>query len=135
MNKVFLTGNLGADAELRTFDNGGSVLNFSLATTESWKNKETGEKESRTEWHRCKLFGKRAESLAGHLLKGTKLAVEGSINYGSYEKDGVTKYTTDIKVNNVEFLGGGKSKEEAPREDNDASWSDADELKTDEIPF
>lgn len=107
MNRCVLIGNLGQDAELKVLGSGDSVLKFSLATTEKWKDRDGNQKE-RTEWHRCNLFGKRAESLAQYLTKGTKLAVEGSIQYGSYEKDGVKHYTTDIRVNNVEFVGGGK---------------------------
>lgn len=108
MNRVILLGNLGADAELRVLNNGDSVLNFRLATSESWKDKETGEKKEKVEWHSCALFGKRAEGLAAHLLKGTKLLVEGSIETRSYEKDGEKRYATSIKVRDVEFAGGAK---------------------------
>lgn len=108
MNRVTLIGNLGNDAELKTFGDGNSVLNFSVATSEKWKDKE-GNKQEKTEWHRCKLFGKRAPALANHLLKGTKVAVIGSIETRSYEKDGQKLYVTEIKVLDVEFCGGPKN--------------------------
>jgi len=107
MNCVQLLGNLGADAELRDIGNGNSVLNFSLATTEKWS--KDGETKEKTQWHRCSIFGKRAEGLAPHLKKGTKIAVQGSIDYREYEKDGEKRYATNIKVFDVHFAGGKKN--------------------------
>lgn len=108
MNRVVLMGNLGADAELKVLGNGSAVSKFSLATTEKWKDSE-GNKQEKTSWHRCNLWGKRAQAVSQYLTKGTRVLVEGSIEYGSYEKDGVKHYTTDIKVLNLEFVGGGKN--------------------------
>ncbi len=104
MNRAHLIGNLGADAELRHFATG-ARLTFNLATTERWKDKNTGEPKDRTEWHRCVLWGPRAEKLAPHLTKGTTLFVEGSIETRSYDKDGQKKYSTDIRVRDLRFVG------------------------------
>jgi len=109
MNKIVLIGRLGQDAALKVFDNGGQVLNFSIATSEKWKDKTTGEKKEKTEWHNCSLHGDRGAALAQYLLKGTQLAVEGSVTYRKYEKDGVKCTACDIRVQNVEFVGDKKS--------------------------
>jgi len=111
MNKVILIGNVGSDSELKTTQSGQSILKFSLATSEKWKDKE-GNKQEKTEWHRCQLWGTRGNALHKYILKGTKLAVEGSIAYSSYgDKDGNTRYVTDIKVYNLEFVGGQKTQQ------------------------
>jgi single-strand DNA-binding protein len=107
MNRAILMGNLGSDPELRMTQGGKAVLKFSLATSYSWQ-PESGPRQEKTEWHRCVMFGKRAESLAKHLAKGSKVAVEGRISYGSYEKDGIKHYTTDIIVDDLHFAGGSK---------------------------
>lgn len=141
MNKLILVGNVGADAELRVLAGDNAVLNFSLATTETWT--KDGVKQEKTEWHRCSLFGPRAKGLAPHILKGTKLAVEGSIEYRSYEKDGVKQYATNVKVKEVEFAGGPKngatrsnddSAPAAPADDY-AGGSGGDAGGDDEVPF
>lgn len=107
MQKLFVVGNLGQDAELKVFGDGNSVLNFSVASTEKWNDKSTGERKERTEWFRCKMGGKRANALAQYLTKGTKVAVTGSLETRTYEKDGVKHYATDVRVQDVEFCGGG----------------------------
>lgn len=136
MNKVILCGNLGADAELKVTQSGKAFLKFSLATTETWKDKD-GNKQEKASWHRCQMWGDRAEKLAQHLTKGTKLLVDGSIEYGSYEKDGVKHYTTDIKVFNVEFTGGKKG--DAPgkpaADEGDDDGLPPASVGGDEIPF
>ncbi len=106
MNSVNLLGRLGSDAEVKVLTNGQAVIKFSVATSEKWKDKTTGEAKERTEWHRCVYFTKGA-ALAQYLTKGTMLGVQGSMTYGSYEKDGVKHYTADVKVNQVFFTGGG----------------------------
>lgn len=135
MNRVTLIGNLGSDGELKVFDDGNSVLNFSVATSEKWTDKTSGEKKEKTEWHRCKLFGKRGSSLAQYMLKGTKVAVIGSIETRSYEKDGVKQYATEIKVLDVEFCGGpkGASGGSAPPANDDPDG--LGDPGTDEVPF
>jgi len=103
MNKVILVGRLGADPELR-FTQKGSVLNMRLATNESWvdKNKQVQE---RTEWHRVAVFGPRAEGLAKVLAKGACICVEGRLNTSSYEKEGVTHYSTEIIAREIYLTG------------------------------
>lgn len=109
MNRVCLLGNIGADPELRMTSGGQACLKFSLATSETWKDK-AGAKQERTEWHRIVMWGTRAEALSKHLAKGQKVAVEGKIAYGKYDdKNGVTRYTTDIIVDNLHFAGGARN--------------------------
>lgn len=98
VNKVILVGNLGRDPEIRTFQNGGRVANFSIATSESWKDKQTGEKKERTEWHRISVTN---EGLIGvierYVKKGSKLYIEGQLETRKYtDKDGTEKYTTEV---------------------------------------
>ncbi len=101
MNKVILRGRLGADPEVRTSESGAVWCTFSLATDEFVNN------EKQTAWHRVKAFGKEAENIGKYKRKGDELLLEGRIQYGEYEdKDGVTKYTTDIIVQRSEFIGG-----------------------------
>ncbi len=104
MNKFIGTGNLGADSELRATTSGDHILNFNLATTEHYKDKD-GNKKSITQWHRCVLWGNRGASLAQYLRKGTKVLIEGQVTYRKYEKDGVQRTSTEIKVYDVELLG------------------------------
>jgi single-strand DNA-binding protein len=105
MNKVFLLGNLGADPELKEFD-GNAKLRFRLATSAKWRDKITGELKERTDWHTLTMWGKRAEALAGILTKGARVMVEGRLETRSYEADGVTRYVTEVKVDDL-FLAGG----------------------------
>jgi single-strand DNA-binding protein len=104
MNKVILIGNVGAEPKTTTFDNG-SVTNFSLATTERWKDKNTGEQREATEWHNV-VFYRMPEGLRQYVNKGTKVAVEGTLKTRSYEANGVTKYVTEVVVSSLELLGG-----------------------------
>lgn len=122
MNKVFLVGNVGMDGELKVTPGGQAVLNFSVATSETYVDK-AGVKQEKTDWHRCEMWGARAEKLAQYIKKGTKLVVEGSIHTRSYEKDGEKRYTTNIKVFNVEFAGGSK-KSDADESDIPAETDD-----------
>lgn len=98
VNKVILIGNLGRDPEIRSFQNGGRVANFSIATSESWKDKTSGEKKERTEWHRISVLN---ENLVGvverFVKKGSKVYIEGQLETRKYQdKDGVEKYTTEV---------------------------------------
>lgn len=101
---VTLLGNLGADAELKTTDKG-AALKFRLATSSVWFDKEN-QKQERTEWHRVVVFGKRAESLAPHLKKGTKLFVTGELRTSSYDKEGQKHWSTEIVCDTLNFAGG-----------------------------
>lgn len=115
LNKVMLIGHLGQDPELRHTQGGTAVCNFSLATTERWKDK-SGEKQERTEWHRCVAWGKPGEVLAKYLTKGSQVYIEGSLETKQWEdKDGNKRYTTEIKVRDFTFLGGGKSSADSRR--------------------
>lgn len=107
INKVILVGNLGADPETRYTAGGGAITTIRVATAESWKDKATGEKQERTEWHRIKFFGKLAEIAGEYLKKGRQVYVEGSLRTDKYtDKDGVERYTTDIIANEMQMLGG-----------------------------
>jgi single-strand DNA-binding protein len=105
VNKVILVGNLGADPEIRYTTSGAAVANFRIATTESYKNKE-GQKEEKTEWHRIVTFGKLAEICGEYLNKGKQVYVEGRIQTRQWEdKEGTTRYTTEIVCNQMQMLG------------------------------
>lgn len=103
-NKVILIGNLGSDLEMVYFDNGGIIGKASLATTKKWKSKQTGETQSKTNWHNLVFNGKAAETVNQYAGKGSKLYVEGEIDYRSYEKDGNKFWVTEIRVFGFEFL-------------------------------
>jgi single-strand DNA-binding protein len=107
LNKVMLIGNLGRDPETRRTSGDRSVTEFSLATSESWNDRE-GNRQERTEWHRIVVWGPLGELCARYLTKGRQVAIEGSIKYRKYEdKEGVEKYATDIVASNVVFLSDG----------------------------
>ena len=99
INKVILVGNLGAKPEVKYASNGNAISNLSVATSESWTDKSTGQKQERTEWHRVSLFGKLAEIAGQYLDKGSKVYVEGKLQTRKYtDKDGIERWTTDIVV-------------------------------------
>lgn len=114
MNRIILIGHLGADAELRFTQGGQPVLSMRLATTEKWT--KDGQKQERTDWHSLTLWGKRAEALAQYLTKGSRIAVEGRVQYRQYEdREGNKRWATDINVSEVELLGGGSRQSDGPR--------------------
>lgn len=98
VNKVILIGNVGGDPEVRYLPSGNAVANITLATTDSWKDKQTGQPQERTEWHRVVFFGRLAEIVGEYVRKGSKLYVEGRLQTREWEKDGVKRYTTEIVV-------------------------------------
>ncbi|QCT95431.1 single-stranded DNA-binding protein (plasmid) [Stutzerimonas degradans] len=109
VNKVILIGNVGGDPETRYLPNGNAVTNITLATTDSWKDKQTGQLQERTEWHRVVLFGKVAEIAGEYLRKGSQCYIEGRLQTREWEKDGVKRYTTEIVVDiqgSMQLLGG-----------------------------
>jgi len=106
INKVILVGNLGNDPETRSMPNGGSVANISIATSESWKDKTTGDQQERTEWHKVVFFGKLAEIVAQYLKKGSSVYVEGSLRTNQWEKDGQKHYSTEVIASEMQMLGG-----------------------------
>ena len=111
VNKVILVGRVSRDPETTYNQAGLAIVKFSLATSEEWKDKVTGEKKEKTEWHRIVAFGKPAEILGKYLRKGSQVYIEGRLQTNSWEKDGVKRYSTDIIVNSFQFLGGGKKQQ------------------------
>jgi len=107
VNKVILVGNLGADPETRYMPNGDAVANIRLATTESWKDKGSGEKKEITEWHRVVFYRKLAEIVGQYLKKGSSVYLEGRIRTRKWQdKEGQERYTTEIEANEMQMLGG-----------------------------
>ncbi|XBS70047.1 single-stranded DNA-binding protein [Acerihabitans sp. KWT182] len=110
VNKVILVGNLGQDPEVRYMPNGGAVANMTLATSESWRDKQTGETKEKTEWHRVVLFGKLAEVAGEYLKKGSQVYIEGALQTRKWtDQGGQERYTTEVVVNvggTMQMLGG-----------------------------
>ncbi len=104
VNKVIIIGNLGNDPEARQFGNGGSVTNISVATSEQWTDKQSGEKREDTQWHRISLFNRLGEIAAQYLRKGSKVYIEGSLRTRKYEKDGQDHYVTEIRADQMQML-------------------------------
>lgn len=98
INKVILIGNVGGDPITRYMPNGNAVTGITLATSDSWKDKQSGQMQERTEWHRISLFGKIAEIAGQYLVKGSKVYIEGRLQTREWEKDGVKRYTTEVIV-------------------------------------
>jgi single-strand DNA-binding protein len=106
INKVILVGNLGADPETRYTPSGTAITNIRIATSESWKDKQTGEQQERTEWHRVEFFGRIAEIAGEYLKKGRQVYIEGKLRTDEYEKDGIKRYSTKIIADEMQMLGG-----------------------------
>ena len=106
LNKVMLIGRLGRDPEIRYSQQGLAVVNFSIATSEYWTDKNTGDRQEKTEWHNIVVFGKQAETCEKYLSKGSQIYIEGRLQTSNYEKEGQTHYMTKIVVSNFQFLGG-----------------------------
>ncbi len=107
VNKVIIIGNLGADPEARQFSNGGSVTNISVATSEQWTDKQSGEKREATEWHRISLFNRLGEIAAQYLRKGSKVYIEGSLRTRKYQDpNGQDRYITEIRAEQMQMLDG-----------------------------
>lgn len=107
VNKVILVGNLGRDPEVRYMPNGEAVANFSIATTENWKDK-SGVKQEKTEWHNIVMYRRLAEIAGEYLKKGRPVYVEGRLQTRKWEKDGVTRYSTEIVADQMQMLGSGR---------------------------
>ncbi len=107
VNKVILVGNLGRDPEVRYMPNGEAVANFSIATTDNWKDK-SGVKQEKTEWHNIVMYRRLAEIAGEYLKKGRPVYVEGRLQTRKWEKDGVTRYTTEIVADQMQMLGSGR---------------------------
>ena len=153
VNKVMLLGNLGRDPEVRTFPNGDSVCNFSIATSTSWKDKTSGEKKEKTEWHNIVMYRKLAEIAGEYLKKGSSVFVEGSLQTRKWQtKEGQDRYTTEVVADTMQMLGGRDSRtsevsdsdenfnqepEKVSKKDTNMNPSDEPtlELPEDDIPF
>jgi len=106
INKAVIVGTLGKDPEIRYAENGNAVVNISVATNESWKNRETGEAQQHTEWHRIVIFGKLGEIASKYLAKGSRAYFEGKIKTNKWQdQDGNSRYTTEIVASQMEMLG------------------------------
>ena len=161
INKVILIGNLGRDPETRYSQNGSPITNFSVATSESWRDKTSGETQERTEWHNIVCFNRLAEISGEYLRKGSKVFIEGQLRTSSWEADGQKKYRTEIYARELQMLdsrgegaggmgsGGGNYSQSgsqsggqggsrgapAPAANNDGATTVADEDFDDDIPF
>lgn len=148
VNKVILVGNLGADPERRSTAGGTTVTSLSVATSESWRDKQSGETKERTEWHRVKMFGKLGDIAADYLSKGRQVYIEGSIRTDKFTgKDGQEKYFTEIIANEMQMLGGGGGeggnrggggggqREHAPSAPQAGASGVGESLADDDIPF
>ena len=106
VNKVIIVGNLGRDPEMRTFPSGDQVANVTIATTDKWKDKQSGEMKEATEWHRVVFNGRLAEIVGQYLRKGSQVYVEGSLRTRKWtDKDGIEKFTTEIRADQMQMLG------------------------------
>ena len=106
VNKVTIVGNLGRDPEMRAFPSGDQLANVTIATTDKWKDKQTGEMKEATEWHRVVFNGRLAEIVGQYLRKGSQVYVEGSVRTRKWtDKDGIEKYTTEIRADQMQMLG------------------------------
>ena len=138
INKVILAGRLGKDPEVRYIPNGGAVANLQVATSESWRDKQTGEMREQTEWHRVVLFGKLAEVAGEYLRKGAQVYVEGRISYTEHTgDDGQKRYYTDIIADEMQMLGGrgDGGGERRPQQRQERQPAPADDFRDDDIPF
>ena len=134
VNRVILVGNLGKDPETRVTAGGGAITNAVIATSDSWKDKQTGEQKERVEWHRVVFFGKLGEIAGEYLKKGSSVYVEGSIQTRKWQdKDGKDQYTTEIVANEMQMLGG--KQDSAPKTGKQQSTAAADSFEDSEIPF
>jgi single-strand DNA-binding protein len=104
INKAVLIGNAGRDPEIRYTQDGKAVANLSIATTDKWKDKTSGEQKKKTEWHRVVAFGRLAEIIGEYIVKGKQVYIEGKLRTRSWEKDGITRYTTEIHATEMQIL-------------------------------
>jgi len=134
VNKVIIVGNLGNDPESRIANNGNAITNISVATSESWKDKTTGQKQERTEWHRVTFFNRLAEIAAQYLNKGSKIYIEGSLRTSKYQKDGVDHYSTDIIASSMQMLDS-KGSSQSSQQNQTPQQSQGGDFEDDDIPF
>ena len=139
VNKVILVGNLGKDPEVRYGANGNAVANATLATSESWKDKTSGEKQEKTEWHKLVFFGKTAEIAGQYLKKGAQIYVEGKLQTRKWQnKEGADQYTTEVVVSEMQMLGSrptGTQEATAPEVQTESAGGGGGGAFDDDIPF
>ena len=124
INKVIIVGNLGKDPEMRSFPNGDQIANVTIATTDRWKDKTSGEMKEATEWHRVNFNGRLAEIVGQYLKKGSQVYVEGSLRTRKWtDKDGVDKYTTEIRADQMQMLGSRQGMGGASSDSDEAGYS------------
>ena len=119
VNKVILVGNVGGDPETKAMPSGSMVANITVATSESWKDKQSGQAQERTEWHRVVFFNRLAEIVNEYVKKGSKVYIEGALRTRSWEQDGVKRYSTEIVASEMQMLDsreGGQQQQQAPRQ-------------------
>tara|TARA_R110002153_G_scaffold134757_1_gene284173 strand:+ start:521 stop:1027 length:507 start_codon:yes stop_codon:yes gene_type:complete len=120
VNKVIIIGNVGSDPETKYMPSGGAVTNLSIATSESWKDKQTGQPQERTEWHRVVFFNRLAEIASEYVRKGSKVYVEGSLRTRQWEQDGVKRYSTEIVASQMQMLDSKSGDQQAPQQQQQA---------------
>lgn len=131
INKVIILGNVGNPPETRSFDSGDTVTNFSVATSEKWKDKTTGKSKESTEWHRVSCFGKLSDIASKYVKKGDKIYVEGSLRTRKWtDASGVEKYSTEIKAEKIELLG-----QKPNQQSGGQQAGPIDSMEDDQIPF
>ena len=145
VNKVIVVGNLGSDPDTRYVPSGSAVTNLSIATSESWKDKQTGEQKERTEWHKVAMFGRLAEIAAEYLRKGSQVYIEGKLRTRKWQdKEGKDRWTTEIIADEMQMLGsrsgGGAPASNDSSRSNDSAGSNSPppagpEVLDDDIPF
>lgn len=131
VNKVILLGRLGKDPESRTLENGTMVTTFSVATSETWKDKNTGEKKENTTWHNVVAWRRVGEIAAKYLKKGGQVYLEGKLTTRSYEKDGGTKYVTEVNADNLVLLGSSGQPQTQP----EPAGASSNGKSNDDLPF
>jgi len=134
VNKVILVGSVGKDPESKVMPNGNAVVNFSLATSESWKDK-SGQQQESVEWSRCVCFGKLAEIIAQYVKKGSKLYLEGSLKTRSWEKDGVKQYATEIVISEMQMLDGKPAESSQPIQNRAVQSAPFYDFEDSSLPF
>jgi len=147
VNKVILVATVGKDPEVKYMPSGGAVVNLTAATNESWKDKQTGEKKERTEWHRLTFYNRLAEIVGEYVRKGQQIYIEGRLRTRDYEKEGQKHYVTEIMVDEMQMLGGrggagappggggDRTRDEAPSRSSTAAEPTGGDFQDDDIPF
>ena len=142
VNKVILVATVGKDPEVKYMPSGGAVVNLTAATNESWKDKTTGEKKERTEWHKLTFYNRLAEIVGEYVRKGSQIYIEGRLRTRDYEKEGQKHYITEIMVDEMQMLGsrggagGDRMRDEAPSRAPAASEpAGGSDFQDDDIPF